>query len=1185
MPWQRSLCHGTAVAVCLLLSSGVLKPQTPLLPETTPLSALAGDVANLNRAVRQRTPLQQVHLRKRAEILSRLMERDPAQSVRVALPADQAADLAAQFPMEPVEQFSTWEGAVQTLVVDDFEHNRTRRIYILRSGDDSIELHGAVPMPDFPCGAKARITGMRLRDHVAVTGVDVQAAGTNDAIACTTTGVQNVAVLLVSFPSTANTTTVAQAQAAFFGSGRSLTNFWQEASYGKTSASGSVLGPFTLDADYPCTQNDQILSAAIRAADPIVDFRNYTRIFVVMPNNGGCAVGLGSVGCNSYSSVKDGAFTASASWIITDSATTQDKFVSLVSHEGGHNLGLDHSSTLDYGNIPLGPNAPAGFFDEYGNFYSMMGLSLTYGTTQILGHYTAPQKQKLGWFSAANVQNVTQNGSYVLNALEPASTGPQALRVRRGTSGSQSLWIEYRPGLGNYDNSYFALPSNVRNGVLVYLEDPADPQTAKPELLDFQPVSTPNAFYNAALGAGNVWRDPYSDLTLTLAQISPSQATLSVTYANACAVISPNTISLTSFAQTASTAITAASTCAWTATTATPWITLGSPSSGFGNGTLNFSVSNNPTTSSRTGTISVGGQTVTISQAGLSCSYTLNFTDLTASVAGTTASDGVTAPAGCSWTALSDSAWITVTAGSSGTGTGTVSFSVGANNTQSARSGRITIGSQILTISQPAAAGCSYALSSTSLSAPGSGGSAQVNITAGAGCTWTAVSNSAWITITSGTSGSGNGSVSFTFAANNGADRNGSITIAGQVVAISQSAAPFAAALPSGLLFIPVSPCRLVDTRAGQGKAFPFGPPTLVATSLRDIPVLSAGCGIPAQAQAYSLNITVVPQEPLSYLTVWPSGQAQPFVSTLNAPNGQVVANAAIVPAGLNGEVSLYVTNATDVIIDISGYFTNAPASGATALLFHPIAPCRVMDTRAGQGTAGAFGPPSLLASGTRTVPVPEGRCGVPASAQAYSVNATVVPQGPLAFLTLWPAGQPKPLVSTLNAPQGQVIANAAIVPSGAAGGINVFASNATDVILDLNGYFDSVSPGLLFNPVIPCRPVDTRAGQGTSGAFGPPSLLASGSRDMPIPLSRCSVPATAKAYSVNATVLPTGALSFLTLWPSAQTQPFVSTLNAGSGGVAANAAIVPAGANGGISAFASNATDLILDISGYFAP
>jgi hypothetical protein len=217
----------------------------------------------------------------------------------------------------------------------------------------------------------------------------------------------------------------------------------------------------------------------------------------------------------------------------------------------------------------------------------------------------------------------------------------------------------------------------------------------------------------------------------------------------------------------------------------------------------------------------------------------------------------------------------------------------------------------------------------------------------------------------------------------------------------------------------------------------------------RTVPIPQSACGIPGNASAYSLNITVVPQGQLGYLTVWPAGSSQPLVSTLNSFDGAIVANAAIVPAGTNGSINIFVTNRTDVIVDINGYF----GSGGSPVQFYSVNPCRVVDTRVGEGKTGSFGPPVMSAGETRTIPIPQGTCNVPSTARAYSINVTVVPRGPLSYLSIWPAGQGQPLVSTLNSFTGRVVANAALVPGGASGAINVYVTDLTDVIIDINGF------------------------------------------------------------------------------------------------------------------------------------
>ena len=370
------------------------------------------------------------------------------------------------------------------------------------------------------------------------------------------------------------------------------------------------------------------------------------------------------------------------------------------------------------------------------------------------------------------------------------------------------------------------------------------------------------------------------------------------------------------------------------------------------------------------------------------------------------------------------------------------------------------------------------------------------------------------------------------------------------------------------LQFASVVPCRLVDTR-NPHNPIPGG-------TSRDFVVPSLGdCGIPSNAAAYSLNVTVVPPAPpLGYLTIWPTGEDQPYVSTLNSYDGRTKANAAIVPAGYQGAVSVYVTNTTDLILDIDGYF--APASDQTSQ-FYPLTPCRVIDTR---GDVGDLGGPFLSAGVERDFPVLESSClnGV-TDPQAYSMNFTVVPHPggqPLGYLTVWPQGQDQPTVSTLNNPTATVVANAAIVPAGDGGGIATFAFNDTDLIVDINGYFAAPgSGGLSLYPAAPCRAFDSRLGAGNPFQ---------GELTIDVVDSPCAPPSEAQGYVFNATVVPPGFLDFLTLWPDGEDQPVVSTLNAYDGFVGSNMAIVP-NLNGLLDAFASQLTHLIMDISGYFAP
>jgi len=383
---------------------------------------------------------------------------------------------------------------------------------------------------------------------------------------------------------------------------------------------------------------------------------------------------------------------------------------------------------------------------------------------------------------------------------------------------------------------------------------------------------------------------------------------------------------------------------------------------------------------------------------------------------------------------------------------------------------------------------------------------------------------------------------------------------------ITGTSGSISVAAATGLRFIPVTPCRVVDTRNANG---PFGGPLISTGTTRSFTIPSGSCGIPTTAQAYSFNVAVVPSTVLGYLTVWPTGQMQPTVATLNSLDGRIKSNAAIVPAGTNGAVSVYSTNDTQVILDINGYFV--PASTAGALAFYPVTPCRLVDTRINLLTTGA-----LTAGSTRTLPLLSSTCNLPVTAQAYSLNFTVVPPGPIGYLTAWATGQAQPVVATLNDLTGTIVANAAIVAAGAGGSINVFSTNNTDLVVDLNGYFaPAEAEGLSLYALPPCRVLDTRQ--------VPISSTIIGEFDVNV-LDGCGGTPSAQAYVFNATVVPSGPLGYLTMWPQGTTRPTVATLNALDGAITNNMAIVPTN-NTEVSAYATNPTYLILDLFAYFAP
>ena len=273
-----------------------------------------------------------------------------------------------------------------------------------------------------------------------------------------------------------------------------------------------------------------------------------------------------------------------------------------------------------------------------------------------------------------------------------------------------------------------------------------------------------------------------------VAVINPSPGggisnTKTVTVFSCFYILNPSTLSLPNTNAGGTFTVTTTPGCAWNATTSDSWISITS-GSGNGNGTVAFTVqaNNGPP---RSGTITVAGQTVMVNQAS-GCAFSVSPSTVNAPAAGSSVNFTVTAGAGCMWTTTSGASWITVSGEGTGTGNGNVTVTI-APNPGPTRTGTLTIAGQIITVMQ--AGGCAYVVAPTNLNVNAAGGNGSVTVETSAGCNWTAASNSPWITITSGSSGAGNGTVNFTAAANTGAVRVGSITVAGQTVTVNQPAA------------------------------------------------------------------------------------------------------------------------------------------------------------------------------------------------------------------------------------------------------------------------------------------------------------------------------------------------------------------------------------------------------------
>lgn len=240
--------------------------------------------------------------------------------------------------------------------------------------------------------------------------------------------------------------------------------------------------------------------------------------------------------------------------------------------------------------------------------------------------------------------------------------------------------------------------------------------------------------------------------------------------------------------------------------------------------------------------------------------------------------------------------------------------------------------------------------------------------------------------------------------------------------------------------FTPIAPARIEDSR--QGSAIPPGQDLIV-------PVAAHG-GVPsAGLEAVALNVAVIAGPTPGWLSIDNADAPRPGTSSVNWGAGEIRSNAAYVAVGSTGAVRVHNGSSSpiNVVIDAFGYFTDASTTSSQGMVFEPIFPNRITDTRTtGSPLAtGEVRPYSFSSAGN-----------VPASAGAVYANLTVVNGVSAGYLTIWPGGDcaAPPSASNVNWPSGEPRADPVTV--GVTNGTACLFNSAepSDLIVDLFGWF-----------------------------------------------------------------------------------------------------------------------------------
>lgn len=290
------------------------------------------------------------------------------------------------------------------------------------------------------------------------------------------------------------------------------------------------------------------------------------------------------------------------------------------------------------------------------------------------------------------------------------------------------------------------------------------------------------------LGAAMLLTAACGSTTMTSVGPTPERCDVAVT---------PPSGALPAGGGTGTISITTEAECTWSVSANASWISQVRPQNGLGSAQVQFTAAANAGPP-RSATLTVDDKTVTVNQVS-GCDYAINPTSHTAGIGGSTGSISVTTTDVCPWTAASNVPWVGITAGASGTGNGTVQFTVDANSSPG-RTGTMTVAGETFTITQ--GSGCTYtvAMNSSGL-VPAAGGALVASVGTAAGCGWTATAPDTWITVASGAKGAGNGQARFTVAQNAGPQRSGRVHVAGQTIVVTQASGCTYVVSPSQLTF------------------------------------------------------------------------------------------------------------------------------------------------------------------------------------------------------------------------------------------------------------------------------------------------------------------------------------------------------------------------------------------------
>ena len=358
-----------------------------------------------------------------------------------------------------------------------------------------------------------------------------------------------------------------------------------------------------------------------------------------------------------------------------------------------------------------------------------------------------------------------------------------------------------------------------------------------------------------------------------------------------------------------------------------------------------------------------------------------------------------------------------------------------------------------------------------------------------------------------------------------------------------------------------------------------FGPATHLTVIVTPPTTVAAGT-----MQSYTVTakdadeITVLDYVGTVHLTSTDGAAVLPADSTLTADTGAKVFSVTLETEGTQS------VTATDTVTGSITGTSDAIIVTRVSSTFHPMTPFRMLDTRTGNGLVG--GKATLKPFTPVGIPIRNRgllNSTVAGNAIAITANITVVFPSARSYLYIGPVGIAHPSTFTIAFNKGDITAYGATIAVGGDGKVYatyMATSGATDLLIDVTGYFTPDYAGEVYHTITPVRLVDTRKKLGISS-----KLVSKAPREFTV--RRLGIPSTAKAVTGNLTVTGSTGAYALYLGPLRQVAPTTSTMNFAKGQTRANSLTVALSSTGTlwVTYLGGNrqTTDVVFDVTGYY--